>query len=106
MYLHRLKLHAHKSNHGNAREQRQLRHFSYSDRIRYYWPHSEAQAAVNRLLSRLEGQSIPETLISQYLGALYPAVLEGKITLDARSLQIAAVRQVLELYARACRPNK
>jgi D-tagatose-1,6-bisphosphate aldolase subunit GatZ/KbaZ len=92
--------------HGNAREQRQLRHFSYSDRIRYYWPHSEAQAAVNRLLSRLEGQSIPETLISQYLGALYPAVLEGKITLDARSLQIAAVRQVLELYARACRPNK
>ena len=92
--------------HGNASEQRQQRHFSYSDRIRYYWPHAEAQAAVNRLLSMLDGRSIPETLVSQYLGALYPAVSDGKTAPDARSLQIAAVRRVLDLYARACRPSK
>ena len=92
--------------HGNASEQRQQRHFSYSDRIRYYWPHAEAQAAVNRLLSMLDGRSIPETLVSQYLGALYPAVSDGKTAPDARSLQIAAVRRVLDQYARACRPSK
>ena len=91
--------------HGNASEMRQQRHFSYSDRIRYYWPHAEAQAAVNRLLSVLDGRAIPETLISQYLGALYPAVLKGQIAPDARNLQIAAVRRVLDLYARACRPG-
>ena len=91
--------------HGNASEMRQQRHFSYSDRIRYYWPHAEAQAAVNRLLAMLDGRAIPETLISQYLGALYPAVLQGQTAPDARNLQIAAVRRVLDLYARACRPG-
>ncbi|MDR7031161.1 D-tagatose-bisphosphate aldolase, class II, non-catalytic subunit [Rhizobium rosettiformans] len=91
--------------HGNASELRLQRHFSYSDRIRYYWPHAEAEAAVNRLLTMLDGRSIPETLVSQYLGALYPAVLRGQAAPDARSLQLAAVRRVLGLYARACRPT-
>jgi D-tagatose-1,6-bisphosphate aldolase subunit GatZ/KbaZ len=91
--------------HGNASELRLQRHFSYSDRIRYYWPHTEAEAAVNRLLTILDGRSIPETLVSQYLGALYPAVLRGQAAPDARSLQIAAVRRILDLYSRACRPR-
>lgn len=91
--------------HGDASEIRLQRHFSYSDRIRYYWPHAEAQAAVGRLLSMFDGRSIPETLVSQYLGALYPMVLQGQAALDARSLQIATVRRVLDLYARACHPR-
>jgi len=91
--------------HGSASDLRLQRHFSYSDRIRYCWPHAEAQAAVNRLLSMLDGRSIPETLVSQYLGALYPLVSEGQAAPDARSLQIAAVRRVLDLYARACFRN-
>ncbi|OYR18318.1 D-tagatose-bisphosphate aldolase, class II, non-catalytic subunit, partial [Brucella rhizosphaerae] len=65
--------------HGDASELRLQRHFSYSDRIRYYWPHPEATAAVNSLMKRLEGRKIPETLISQYLGTLYPAVASGKV---------------------------
>src|SRR5690606_26844194 len=65
--------------HGDAEELRLQRHFSYSDRIRYYWPHPEATAAVNSLLERLEGRKIPETLISQYLGTLYPAVASGQV---------------------------
>ena len=90
---------------GDATELRLQRHFSYSDRIRYYWPHAEAQAAVNRLLSILNGRSIPEALVGQYLGALYPMVSQGQAAPDARSLQIAAVRRVLNLYARACHPK-
>lgn len=92
--------------HGDAADLRLQRHFSYSDRIRYYWPHAEAQAAVGRLLSALDGRAIPETLISQYLGALYPMVLAGEVAPDARSLQIAAVRRVLDLYAGACHPRR
>ncbi|OHV72703.1 D-tagatose-bisphosphate aldolase, class II, non-catalytic subunit [Ensifer sp. LCM 4579] len=88
--------------HGDETELRIQRHFSYSDRIRYYWPHPEAQAAIKRLLSFLQGRTIPETLISQYLEGLYPAVASGQVSADAISLQLASVRRVLGTYARAC----
>ena len=38
---------------GGPDEQRVLRHYSYSDRIRYYWPTEDAKAAVSRLLAKL-----------------------------------------------------
>lgn len=88
--------------HGAEDEMRLQRHFSYSDRIRYYWPHPEATAAVDQVLRRLEGRAIPETLVSQYLSSLYPAVAAGLIQSDPKSLVIAAVRQVLDVYRSAC----
>lgn len=84
--------------HGAAKDLKFQRHFSYSDRIRYYWPHRDAQAA----LKRLDGQRIPETLVSQYLAALYPAVAAGRVEARPRNLQIAAVRTVLAAYWQAC----
>lgn len=87
--------------HGDAEELRLQRHFSYSDRIRYYWPHPEATAAVNALLKRLEGRKIPETLISQYLGTLYPAVAAGKVEATPHALLVEAVRNVIRVYGRA-----
>ena len=44
---------------GDADELRLQRHFSFSDRIRYYWPHPEAQAAVGRLFAKLGEQANP-----------------------------------------------
>lgn len=87
--------------HGDAEELRLQRHFSYSDRIRYYWPHPEAVAAVNSLLKRLEGRKIPETLISQYLGTLYPAVAAGKVEATPHALMVEAVRNVIRVYGKA-----
>lgn len=87
--------------HGDVEELRLQRHFSYSDRIRYYWPHEEATAAVNVLLKRLEGRKLPETLIRQYLGTLYPAVMSGKIEPSPHALIIEAVRQVVRVYGKA-----
>jgi len=87
--------------HGDADELRLQRHFSYSDRIRYYWPHPEATAAVNALLKRLEGRKIPETLISQYLGTLYPAVAAGKVEATPHALMVEAVRNVIRVYGKA-----
>jgi D-tagatose-1,6-bisphosphate aldolase subunit GatZ/KbaZ len=81
------------------------RHFSFSDRIRYYWPHPEAQAAVDGLFARLGDQPIPEPLISQYLGALYPEVVDGSLAARPRDLAIAAVQQVLRRYDHACGPD-
>ena len=71
---------------GDADELRLQRHFSFSDRIRYYWPHPEAQAAVDRLFAKLGDKVIPEPLISQYLGGLYPEVVDGSLSARPREL--------------------
>ncbi|NTJ61746.1 D-tagatose-bisphosphate aldolase, class II, non-catalytic subunit [Agrobacterium rhizogenes] len=83
---------------GSVEEQRLQRHFSYSDRIRYYWPNERAATAVETLLARFEGD-IPETLISQYLGRVYPAVVAKKVLPRARDLCIAAIDAALEPYS-------
>jgi D-tagatose-1,6-bisphosphate aldolase subunit GatZ/KbaZ len=85
---------------GSVEEQRLRRHFSYSDRIRYYWPNERAATAVETLLARFEGD-IPETLISQYLGRVYPAVVAKKVLPRARDLCIAAIDAALEPYSMA-----
>ncbi len=84
---------------GDPEEQRLQRHFSYSDRIRYYWNRPEAQAAVDRLFARLSDRPIPETLISQHLARLYPGVVAGEIVPEPRTLCLAAVGAALEPYA-------
>lgn len=43
------------------------RHFSYSDRIRYYWPDASAVAAVEALRQRLAGRTVPDPVLRQYL---------------------------------------
>lgn len=83
---------------GTPDEQYLQRHFSYSDRIRYYWTHPEAVAAVDRLFAKLEAVSIPETLISQYLGRLYPAVAAGELDAKPKVLCLAAINVALEPY--------
>ncbi len=89
--------------HGSDDDKHIQRHFSYSDRIRYYWPQPEIDAAVKALFSLLDGVQIPETLINQYLTGAYVGVRNGKVKPDARSLALAAVDRVLEDYFEACR---
>jgi len=87
---------------GDADALRFQRHFSFSDRIRYYWARPRAREAVDRLFARLGERLIPEPLVSQYLGALYPAVADGRLPARARALTIAAVQQVVDRYEQAC----
>jgi D-tagatose 6-phosphate 4-epimerase len=44
----------------------------------------------------------PETLVSQYLAAAYPAVAQGHFKPEARQLLLASVQRVLDIYSRAC----
>ena len=87
---------------GSPDEVRLQRHFSFSDRIRYYWPHPEARAAVDRLFAKLGDRPIPKPLISQYLGGLYPEVLDGSLSARPRDLALGAALQVLRRYDYAC----
>ncbi len=87
---------------GNDAERALQRHFSYSDRMRYYWPQPEAAAAVERLFEILGDTELPETLIGHYLGARYEAVRSGRVAPTARSLALAAVDSLMQDYIAAC----
>lgn len=87
---------------GSAEEQALQRHFSYSDRIRYYWPQAEAARAVDELMGIFDGVEIPETLIGQYLGARYEEVRAGELKAEARSLVLAAVSDMVQDYISGC----
>jgi D-tagatose-1,6-bisphosphate aldolase subunit GatZ/KbaZ len=83
---------------GTPDQQRLQRHFSYSDRIRYYWTQAEAMKTIDLLFHELSGIAIPETLVSQYLGRLYPRVAVGELPARPKDLCLAAVDLALEPY--------
>ena len=79
--------------------------YSLSDRIRYYWPAPEVEAALNRLLANLDSNPPPLTLLSQYLPLQYEAIRAGRIGLRARELVLHSIEQVLQQYSAACADN-
>jgi len=87
---------------GSTEQQRLLRVYSYSDRIRYYWKVPEAESAVARLMSNLGKQGIPETLLSQFCPRQYDEIRAGKMHNDPKTIVIANIRTVLANYSRAC----
>jgi D-tagatose-1,6-bisphosphate aldolase subunit GatZ/KbaZ len=87
---------------GDATQQRLLRHYSYSDRIRYYWPHPDAKAAVERLKAALSGVAIPTPVLQQFLPRLAPTAFDSGETFNR--LIIASIDQALGQYAAACMP--
>jgi D-tagatose-1,6-bisphosphate aldolase subunit GatZ/KbaZ len=74
--------------------------FSLSDRVRYYWPESDVDAAVRRLMALGE---IPPTLASQYLPSQHAAWRAGQIALTPAALIGHRVGQVLDRYGTASR---
>ena len=88
--------------HGTALHQHLQRHYSYSDRIRYYWTDPVASTAVAELMALFDDESIPEPLISQHLGATYCDVMTGQTAKTAPALLCAAVTRALTPYFDAC----
>ncbi|GIF63940.1 tagatose-6-phosphate kinase [Asanoa ishikariensis] len=91
---------------GDADEQRLARRFSYSDRMRYYWPDPEIQAAEQQLLANLSGRTIPLPLLSQYLPDQYQRVRAGVLAAHPVDLVLDRVRDVLRGYRQAITPSK
>jgi len=90
---------------GDARAQRLARRYSYSDRLRYYWPDPQISTAQSRLLANLGAVDIPLPLLSQYLPDQYMRVRHGELAAEPTALAIDRVRDVLRGYARACDPS-
>ncbi len=87
---------------GSAAEQKLLRRYSYSDRVRYYWHRPEVAAAVERLVENLSRVKIPESMVSRYLPEQYARLRMGEIGGDPVALIVDKVRDVLRVYAAAC----
>lgn len=85
---------------GGDNERRLLRHYSLSDRIRYYWHFEEVVQAVDTLSRTITGTSIPAALIKQYL----PEAADfSDQPLDPEDVLIEYVNVVLKKYHSACR---
>lgn len=84
---------------GTAAVQGVLRHYSLSDRIRYYWVQPAAMQAVDRLTLALRGKTVPMPLFWQH----WPAASGfADMPLDPDALLIWRVTQSLASYHAAC----
>ena len=83
---------------GEAATVEQLKHYSYSDRIRYYWAIPEIQNALNSLCSNINAIEVPETIISQY----FPARQFGDLTATAEIMIQEHVELCIDRYYNAC----
>ncbi len=87
---------------GAPEAQRLARAYSFSDRIRYYWPHPRVQDALRRLLANLEDAEIPPGVLSQYFPKEYHRVRSGQLPNRPQALIFSHITDVLEDYAYAC----
>jgi D-tagatose-1,6-bisphosphate aldolase subunit GatZ/KbaZ len=87
---------------GDESQLRISRAYSYSDRCRYYWHESSVQTEIGRLIENLTAQSIPLTLISQYLPLEYAAIRAGEIANQPEAIVRYHIHSVLRAYAAAC----
>ena len=88
--------------HGTPQQQRLARHYSYSDRIRYYWAQPQAEAGVRRIIAVLRDKRVPATLFRQHLPAFESW---AGAPLDPEALLVAAVERSLDQYRLACEPD-
>jgi D-tagatose-1,6-bisphosphate aldolase subunit GatZ/KbaZ len=84
---------------GTEAEKRVLRHYSLSDRIRYYWASPEAQSVVGRLNVSMKGKSVPRPLFWQHMPE---AEHFADAPLNPEALLIWRVTQSLAAYYAAC----
>ncbi|MGM3172819.1 tagatose-bisphosphate aldolase subunit KbaZ [Dickeya lacustris] len=90
---------------GSADACRLARGYSYSDRIRYYWPDKRVDECYAKLLNNLAAESIPLPLLSQHLPLQYRKVRQGRLSATPHDLILDQIQDVLRHYACACSPQ-
>lgn len=82
--------------HGSEQELAFKRHYSFSDRSRYYMPDARIEAALMKMMGNL--QDIPLSLLSQYMPIQYRKVREGRLKKDPELLAQDVVHELLKDY--------
>ncbi len=86
---------------GDKHKQILARAYSYSDRVRYYWPEEPVQESLNRLLYNLQNDPPPLNLVSQYFPEQYWKIREQLLENDPVQIIYDCIRKVLKYYSRA-----
>jgi D-tagatose-1,6-bisphosphate aldolase subunit GatZ/KbaZ len=87
---------------GDPAAQHFARAYSFSDRIRYYWPVPRVQQAVSKLLENLEHNPLPLSLVSQYFPQQYTRVRDSSLPNTPLALVLDKIEEVLRDYTYAC----
>ena len=88
--------------HGDERQVRFARAYSFSDRIRYYWPDRQISNALGHLTQNLQEYPPPIPLIAQYLPRQAEAIRAGTIQNNATALIRHKIQESLSRYSDAC----
>jgi len=84
--------------HGDEKELKVKRMFSYSDRCRYYLAQPEVVAAVKKLLENMNQVEIPLGMLHQFMPYQYYKVRDGRLPLTAEALVKDSVVAIVEDY--------
>jgi D-tagatose-1,6-bisphosphate aldolase subunit GatZ/KbaZ len=87
---------------GTADQIQLARRFSFSDRIRYYWPADSVQESLTILLDNLRNISLPLSLVSQYFPIQYERIRGKQIENDPSAIILDHIRLVNYRYSLAC----
>ncbi|AUV51949.1 tagatose-bisphosphate aldolase [Raoultella planticola] len=87
---------------GDGHARRLARGYSYSDRVRYYWPDRQIDEAFARLVRNLADWPLPLPLLSQYMPLQYLKVREGDLKAEPRELILDHIQDILQQYHAAC----
>ncbi|MCP4748123.1 MAG: class II D-tagatose-bisphosphate aldolase, non-catalytic subunit [Desulfobacteraceae bacterium] len=85
----------------NSPKARYLRHYSYLDRLRYYWSQARAQRSLNQLRNNLN-RPLPKSLLKHYLPEIFPDIENGKIEPKPDIIVANYVEKALKPYFQAC----
>lgn len=89
--------------HGSDSEQKILRHYSLSDRIRYYWPEKNLHAAVSQLRAAFDAAAVPLGLMHQFLPGAVDACRERGEAINSANLIRHHIQAALRPYYEACK---
>ena len=78
------------------------RKFSFSDRVRYYWPADGVQESLAHLLQNLREASLPLSLVSQFFPIQYEKIRNKQIDNDPAAIILDHIQLVIEKYSLAC----
>ncbi|UCH62485.1 MAG: class II D-tagatose-bisphosphate aldolase, non-catalytic subunit [Fidelibacterota bacterium] len=90
---------------GDETQLQYARRYSYSDRLRYYWPRREVTEALDRLVHNLMEHPAPPALLSQLMPIQYRMVRAGELVNSPVELIRHKIMEVTGAYARACQPD-
>lgn len=87
---------------GDEIHMRVARAYSFSDRIRYYWPNVEISDTLTLLMRNLREHPAPLPLIAQYLPCQAEAIRAEKIQNDPGAVIRHNIQKSLSRYSDAC----